>query len=388
MALNIPLIGIRRACSSFTGILSNQANCNKVKVIFYKNVQKLKFTSDLTVSNFLSYSTKTDTHKLRTICSEVLHSGHTCAISTCSVPPLIDADRIQQLRHFSSHSDPFGVNKSSGKKPPVQARGLPKKLPIPGVENIIAVASGKGGVGKSTTSVNLAVALSQVHEGAKVGILDADIYGPSIPTLMNLDGEPELNKQNLMIPLVNYGIKCMSMGFLVDEKSAVVWRGLMVMSAVQKLLREVLWGPLDYLVIDMPPGTGDVQLSISQNIPVSGSVIVTTPQDLALADARRAVTMFRQVGVPCLGLVENMSVYVCPCCGHQEHIFGQHGADSLTADTGAHILGEVPLTRSIRELSDSGQPLTIVRPDGVESQVYKSIAEKVMTNLQKLKSVS
>jgi len=222
MALNIPLISIRRACSSFTRIPYNQTNCNKVKVkvIFDKNVHKLKF-------NFLSYSTKTDTHKLRAICSEVLHSGHKYAISTCSVPPWIDTDdRIQQqLRHFSSHSDPFGVNKSSGKKPPVQARGLPKKLPIPGVENIIAVASGKGGVGKSTTSVNLAVALSQVHEGAKVGILDADIYGPSIPTLMNLDGEPELNKQNLMIPLVNYGIKCMSMGFLVDEKSAVVWRG-------------------------------------------------------------------------------------------------------------------------------------------------------------------
>ncbi|XP_005111797.1 iron-sulfur protein NUBPL [Aplysia californica] len=286
---------------------------------------------------------------------------------------------------FSSHSDPLGVegriNRSSESQRQRQAKGLPKRLPIPGVDHVIAVASGKGGVGKSTTAVNLAVALSQAQQGIKVGILDADIYGPSIPTLMNLSGQPELNHQKLMIPLVNYGIKCMSMGFLVDEKAAIVWRGLMVMSAVQKLLREVLWGPLDYLIVDMPPGTGDVQLSISQNIPVSGSVIVTTPQDLALMDAHRAVTMFSQVGIPNLGVIENMSVFVCPSCGHHEHIFGQHGAQNLTAETGTEILGEVPLTRSIRELSDSGQPLVIAEPDSLESKVYKSIAAKVISKL-------
>ena len=262
-----------------------------------------------------------------------------------------------------------------------QMKGLPKRLPIPGVNHVIAVASGKGGVGKSTTSVNLAVALSQIKDGSKVGILDADIYGPSIPTLMNLSGEPELNHQNLMIPLMNYGIKCMSMGFLVDEKAAIVWRGLMVMSAVQKLLRQVAWGPLDYLIVDMPPGTGDVQLSISQNIPVSGSVIVTTPQDLALKDASRAVTMFSQIGVSNLGIVENMSVFVCPCCGHQEHIFGQEGAKNLQMETGTEILGNVPLTSSIRKLSDSGQPLVIADPSSLESEEYRKIAQKIASSL-------
>lgn len=296
---------------------------------------------------------------------------------------------VHEARHtcqFSSHSDPFGTSSKTEnvktRQQQHQAKGLPTRLPIPGVDHVILVASGKGGVGKSTTAVNLAVALSQAHEGSKVGILDADIYGPSIPTLMNLTGEPELNHQNLMLPLVNYGIKCMSMGFLVEEKAALVWRGLMVMAAVQRLIRQVVWGPLDYLVVDMPPGTGDVQLSISQNIPVSGSVIVTTPQDLALIDARRAVTMFSTVGIPNLGIVENMSVYVCPKCGHQEHIFGQGGARGLQEQTQTEILGHIPLTMSIRELSDSGQPLVISRPDGAESQVYKDVAAKLISKLK------
>ncbi|CAG5134590.1 unnamed protein product, partial [Candidula unifasciata] len=187
---------------------------------------------------------------------------------------------------------------------------------------------------------------------------------------------------NLMIPLVNYGVKCMSMGFLVDEKSAIVWRGLMVMSAIQKMLREVLWGPLDYLVVDMPPGTGDVQLSISQNIPVSGSVIVTTPQDLALLDARRALDMFSQVSVPNLGIIENMSVFLCPNCGHQEHIFGEGGAKNIALEMGSEILGEVPLNKSLCELSDSGQPIVISQPDSPFSQIYRSVAEKIVKKLK------
>ncbi|KAK3794848.1 hypothetical protein RRG08_056686 [Elysia crispata] len=277
---------------------------------------------------------------------------------------------------------------STSHHPNPKARGLPKRLPIPGVDHVILVASGKGGVGKSTTTVNLALALSESGEGHKVGILDGDIYGPSIPTLMNLHGEPELNKQNLMLPLVNYGIKCMSMGFLVDPQSAIVWRGLMVMSAIQRLIRQVAWGPLDFLVVDMPPGTGDVQLSISQNIPVSGSVVVTTPQDLSLLDARRALTMFKQVDVPCLGLVENMSIFVCPCCGHQENIFGQDGGTNLAHEVGATVLGRVPLHRSIRELSDTGQPVVISQPDTPHAQVYKEMAEKVIAKLGQSKAQS
>jgi len=303
----------------------------------------------------------------------------------CCGPKSIEA---RQQHFFSTHSNPFGISGTpkqtddlKDRQQKLQKKGLPKKLPIPGVEHVILVASGKGGVGKSTTAVNLAVALSQVNQGLKVGILDADIYGPSIPTLMNLSGEPELNHQNLMLPLVNYGIKCMSMGFLVGESSALVWRGLMVMAAVQRLLRQVVWGPLDVLVVDMPPGTGDVQLSVSQNIPVSGAVVVTTPQDLALMDARRAVAMFSSVGVATLGLVENMSVWVCPACGHKEHVFGEGGAKNLQKQAKADILGQVPLTSSLRQLSDAGRPVVISQPGSAESQVYKDIASQLISKL-------
>ncbi|KAK3088170.1 hypothetical protein FSP39_015641, partial [Pinctada imbricata] len=232
-----------------------------------------------------------------------------------------------------------GIKGEGSQTNPAVSRGLPKRLPIAGVDNVIVVASGKGGVGKSTTAVNLALGLSANEHSKTVGLLDADIYGPSIPTMMNLHGEPELTNQNLMKPLENYGLKCMSMGFLVDEKSPIVWRGLMVMSAVQRLLRQVAWGPLDYLVVDMPPGTGDVQLSLSQNIPIDGAVIVSTPQDIALLDARRGTEMFRKVDVPVLGLVQNMSVYVCPKCGHTDHIFGQNGASAIAQDMNLEILG-------------------------------------------------
>ncbi|KAM9842021.1 iron-sulfur cluster transfer protein NUBPL isoform 2-T2 [Aulostomus maculatus] len=234
------------------------------------------------------------------------------------------------------------------------AKGLPKQRAITGVKQVIVVASGKGGVGKSTTAVNLALGLLANDLSKSVGLLDADIHGPSIPKLMNLKGNPDLSDNNLMIPLTNYGIPCMSMGFLVDDVAPIVWRGLMVMSAIERLLRHVDWGSLDYLVVDMPPGTGDVQLSITQNIPVAGAVIVSTPQDIALLDARRGAEMFKKVNVPVLGLVQNMSVFQCPNCNHQTHIFGSDGARQLANTMGIKFLGDVPLHMDIREMSDRG----------------------------------
>ncbi|MBN3313144.1 RHG05 protein, partial [Atractosteus spatula] len=246
------------------------------------------------------------------------------------------------------------------------ARGLPRQRPIPGVKQVIVVASGKGGVGKSTTAVNLALGLAANDLDKSVGLLDADVYGPSIPKLMNLRGTPELTDKNLMRPLVNFGIPCMSMGFLVEDTAPVVWRGLMVMSAIEKLLRQVDWGTLDYLVVDMPPGTGDVQLSVTQNIPIAGAVVVSTPQDLALLDARRGAEMFRKVNVPVLGLIQNMSVFQCPKCQHQSHIFGADGARELAESLGVEVLADIPLHINIRETSDSGQPVVVSSPESPE----------------------
>uniref|UniRef100_A0A7N4NKY4 Iron-sulfur cluster transfer protein NUBPL n=1 Tax=Sarcophilus harrisii TaxID=9305 RepID=A0A7N4NKY4_SARHA len=248
----------------------------------------------------------------------------------------------------------------------IMARGLPKQKPIEGVKQVIVVASGKGGVGKSTTAVNLALALGANDSSKAIGLLDADVYGPSIPKMMNLRGNPELSESNLMRPLLNYGISCMSMGFLVEEKAPVVWRGLMVMSAIEKMIRQVDWGQLDYLVIDMPPGTGDVQLSVSQNVPVSGAVIVSTPQDIALMDAHKGAEMFRKVHVPVLGLIQNMSVFQCPKCKHETHIFGADGAKKLAKTLGLDVLGDIPLHLNIRETSDSGQPIVFSQPQSNE----------------------
>lgn len=266
------------------------------------------------------------------------------------------------------------------------ARGLPKQKPIAGVKQIIVVASGKGGVGKSTTAVNLALGLSANDPSKSVGLLDADVYGPSIPKLMNLKGNPDLNDHNLMVPLRNYGIPCMSMGFLVEDTAPIVWRGLMVMSAIEKLLRQVDWGELDFLVVDMPPGTGDVQLSISQNVPVAGAVIVSTPQDIALLDARRGAEMFNKVQVPVLGLVQNMSVFQCPNCLHQTHIFGSDGAKNLALTLGVSFLGDVPLHLNIRETSDSGRPVVVSAPDSPEAEAYKKVAAAVVQRLKALHS--
>ncbi|KAM6201898.1 iron-sulfur cluster transfer protein NUBPL [Rhynchocyon petersi] len=263
----------------------------------------------------------------------------------------------------------------------IMSRGLPKQKPIEGVSQVIVVASGKGGVGKSTTAVNLALALAANDSSKAIGLLDVDVYGPSIPKMMNLKGSPELSQRNLMKPLLNYGIACMSMGFLVEETAPVVWRGLMVMSAIEKLLRQVDWGQLDYLVIDMPPGTGDVQLSVSQNIPIAGAVIVSTPQDIALLDARKGAEMFRKVHVPVLGLIQNMSVFQCPKCKHKTHIFGADGARKLARTLDLDILGDIPLHLNIRETSDTGQPIVFSQPQSDEAKAYLKIAEEVVRRL-------
>ena len=251
-------------------------------------------------------------------------------------------------------------------------RGVPL---LPQVKNIVAVASGKGGVGKSTTAANLALALAA--EGARVGLLDADIYGPSMPIMMGVSGRPEsLDGQN-MEPLENYGVQVMSIGFLVDPDEAMIWRGPMATQALDQLLRQTSWKELDYLIVDMPPGTGDIQLSLSQRVPMTGAVIVTTPQDIALADAKKGVAMFEKVGVPILGLVENMAVHVCSNCGHVEHIFGAEGGKRYAAQKGIDYLGALPLSLAIREQADSGRPSVIADPDGEAARSYKAIARQV-----------
>lgn len=250
---------------------------------------------------------------------------------------------------------------------------------IPGVKNIIAVASGKGGVGKSTTACNLALALSA--QGLKVGLLDADIYGPSVPKLFGLSGKPKVIEERLLAPMDGYGIKVMSIGFLIEPETAMIWRGPMVQSAITQMLREVAWGELDILVVDMPPGTGDAQLTMAQATPLSGAVIVSTPQDLALIDARRGVTMFRKVAVPILGVIENMATFVCPNCGHSSHIFGHGGARAEAARLDVPFLGEIPLNMTIRETSDAGRPVVAVDPDGPQAQIYRTIAAQLWSNL-------
>ena len=243
------------------------------------------------------------------------------------------------------------------------------------VKNIIAVASGKGGVGKSTTAVNLALALAA--EGAQVGILDADIYGPSQPMMMGISGQPETLDGKTMEPLENHGLQVSSIGFMVDPGEPMVWRGPIVTQALQQLLEQTNWRNLDYLIVDMPPGTGDVQLTLSQKVPVTGAVIVTTPQDIALLDARKGLKMFEKVGIPILGIVENMSTHICSNCGHAEPIFGSGGGEKMCAEYGVDFLGALPLTMSIREQADSGTPTVVAEPNGSIAEIYKSIARKV-----------
>ena len=248
--------------------------------------------------------------------------------------------------------------------------------PLKGVKNIIAVASGKGGVGKSTTAVNLALALAQ--EGATVGLLDADIYGPSIPQMLGLAGrQPESEDGTSMDPLQAYGLQTMSIGFMIDVDSPMVWRGPMVTQALEQLLNQTSWRDVDYLVVDMPPGTGDTQLTLAQKVPVTGAVIVTTPQDIALIDARKGLKMFDKVGIPILGLVENMSIHICSKCGNEEHIFGTGGGEKMCKDYDVELLGSLPLELSIREMADAGRPTVVGAPDSRAAEIYREIARRV-----------
>jgi ATP-binding protein involved in chromosome partitioning len=262
----------------------------------------------------------------------------------------------------------------------IKAHSVQKSLkPIDNVKNIIAVASGKGGVGKSTTAVNLALALSA--EGAKVGILDADIYGPSQPRMLGISGKPESKDGNSLEPMMSYHLQAMSIGFLIDEETPMIWRGPMVTQALEQLLNDTNWADLDYLVIDLPPGTGDTQLTLAQKVPVSGAVIVTTPQDIALLDARKGLKMFQKVEVPVLGIVENMSIHICSKCGHEEYIFGSGGGRSMSDQYGVDLLGSLPLDIHIREETDSGKPTVVAQPESRATEIYREIARKTAAKL-------
>ncbi len=261
-----------------------------------------------------------------------------------------------------------------------QEGGTAAKASLPEIGAIVAVASGKGGVGKSTTATNLALALA--GRGLKVGLMDADIYGPSQPRMMGLSGRPKSPDGKTIIPHERFGVRCMSIGFLVGEDTPMIWRGPMVQSALMQMLRDVAWGEIDILVVDMPPGTGDAQLTMAQQVPLNGAVIVSTPQAVALADVKKAVNMFRKVDVPILGVVENMSSYICPKCGHEDHIFSHGGARQEAEDRGVPFLGEVPLEPAIREASDEGNPIVAAAPESRQAQTYRAIAEAVWAEVE------
>ena len=262
---------------------------------------------------------------------------------------------------------------------PAAGSGADEKLNAEGVGAIVAVASGKGGVGKSTTAVNLALALAR--SGKQVGIMDADIYGPSIPRMMGIDGQPASAGGNRLIPKESYGVKCMSMGLIVQEEEPLIWRGPKVHSALEQMLNDVVWAPLDILIVDMPPGTGDAQMTLAQETQLAGAVIVSTPQDIALLDARKGINMFREVDVPILGIVENMSHFICPHCGQRSNIFDTGGARKTAANYGTEFLGEIPLDMAIRETSDSGRPIVVSKADSPHAQAYMDIAGKIIAAL-------
>src|SRR5437762_9362261 len=250
---------------------------------------------------------------------------------------------------------------------------------IPGVKNIVAVASGKGGVGKSTTAVNLALALAA--EGASVGVLDADIYGPSQPMMLGISGRPESKDGKTLEPMMGHGIQAISIGFLIDIDTPMVWRGPLVTQALEQLLKDTRWKDVDYLIVDMPPGTGDIQLTLAQKVPVTGVVIVTTPQDIALIDARKGLKMFEKVGIPILGVVENMSYHVCPSCGHRSHIFGVGGGERMCRESGTELLGQLPLDEAIRVQADSGKPTVVADPDGRAANIYRAIGRRLAVKI-------
>ncbi|NQV47658.1 MAG: iron-sulfur cluster carrier protein ApbC [Rhodospirillaceae bacterium] len=284
-----------------------------------------------------------------------------------SATVVLTAERGQPANSAPVH------NQQGGEKHP--AGTGPDAILMPGVKSIIAIASGKGGVGKSTTSVNLALALAA--DGLKVGILDADIYGPSMPRMLGISGQPASSDGKNLDPMEGHGVKCMSMGFLIEEETPVIWRGPMAQTALQQMMRDVNWGDLDVLVVDMPPGTGDVQLTMAQQVPLTGAVIVSTPQDIALADARRGLNMFRKVNVPVFGIIENMSYFACPHCGEHSNIFSHGGAKAEAELLSTDFLGEVPLAIDIRETSDSGHPIVLSQPDSEHAKAYRAIAATI-----------
>jgi ATP-binding protein involved in chromosome partitioning len=288
-----------------------------------------------------------------------------------AAPAAVPHRHAQGVPHISTHRPPAQ---------PAPASPMSKQSEIPGISAVIAVASGKGGVGKSTTALNLALGLRDL--GLRVGLLDADIYGPSVPRLTGIHEKPRLNDDKKMIPIERFGLAIMSIGFLVEEETAMIWRGPMVMSAITQMLRDVVWGTLDILVVDMPPGTGDAQLTLAQNVPLKGAIIISTPQDLSLIDARRGLAMFKKVNVPVLGIVENMSYFQCPHCGTRSDIFGHGGARLEAERLAVPFLGEIPLHMSIRATSDSGTPVVESEPDGPHAAIYRAIGGRVRDQLQ------
>ncbi len=316
-----------------------------------KSVRNIKIEGDkVSVDILLGYPAKSQLEPIRQEISQKLKS----------LPGVGQASVNVQMK-IVSHSVQRGV-----------------KL-VPGIKNIIAVASGKGGVGKSTTAVNLALALAA--EGASVGVLDADIYGPSQPIMLGIRGRPESRDGKSIEPMEGHGIQAMSIGFLIDPDTPMVWRGPMVTQALEQLVNETKWREIDYLVVDLPPGTGDIQLTLAQRVPVTGAIIVTTPQDIALIDARKGLKMFEKVGIPILGIVENMSLHVCTKCGHEEPIFGAGGAERMGKDYGVEVLGALPLDMNIRVQADNGRPTVVADPDGRVAQIYKQIARRVAVKI-------
>ena len=299
--------------------------------------------------------------------------------AVAALPSVLSASVVLTAERGQAQSPPAAAARAPGAGPAGGPNSPGGKQLVPGVRHIVAVASGKCGVGKSTTAVNLALALAA--KGLRIGILDADIYGPSQPRMMGISGRPTSPDGKTLTPMQNYGVKVMSMGFLVPEDTPMIWRGPMVMSALEQMLRDVAWGELDVLVVDMPPGTGDAQLTMAQRVPLAGAIIVSTPQDIALLDARKGLNMFRKVEVPVLGVIENMSFHVCSNCGHVEHIFSHGGAKAEAARMDTEFLGELPLHIAIRETSDGGRPIVVSQPDGPHAKAYRAIADRVWEKL-------